>query len=410
MSIYQARFQPLPESARFLTGTSRSLVFHRRRRNGRTGIAGLHHAASRENLDNLVWVVNCNLQRLDGPVRGNGKIIQELEAVFRGAGWNVIKVIWGSDWDPLLDADKSGLLLKRMEEASTAITRNTRRAGQLHRRHFFGKYPELLALVNHLTDDQIRKLLRGGHDPMKVYAAYKAAVEHKGQPTVILAKTIKGYGLGEAGEGRNITHQQKKLNEKELREFRSRFDIPISDEEIAETPFYRRRCRQPGNQVPARAPEKSWAASCRKRRVKAEPLVPARVERLRRTSQRLRPGSMSTTMGFVRLEQAADAHKEIGKRIVPIIPDEARTFGMDAPCSARSAFIRPKASSTSRWTASPCFTTTKPRTGRSSRKASPKPVPWPRSSPPAPPTPTGRRTWFRSTFTIRCSASSASAI
>ena len=196
--------------------------------------------ASRENLDNLIWVVNCNLQRLDGPVRGNGKIIQELEAAFQGAGWNVIKVIWGSAWDKLLAADKTGLLLKRMEEAVDGdYQKYSVEPGSYTRRHFFGKYPELLELVNHLTDEQIHKLLRGGHDSRKVYAAYKAAMEHKGQPTVILAKTVKGYGLGEAGEGRNITHQQKKLNEKELREFRARFRIPVSDEEIAQTPFFR---------------------------------------------------------------------------------------------------------------------------------------------------------------------------
>src|SRR5262249_46523727 len=176
---------------------------------------------AREQLDNLIWVVNCNLQRLDGPVRGNGKVIQELEALFRGAGWNVIKVIWGSKWDPLLKADVHGLLRKRMEEAVDGeYQKYSVEPGSYIRRHFFGKYPELLEMVNRVSDDDLRKLGRGGHDSRKVHAAYKAAVEHRGQPTVILAKTIKGYGLGEAGEGRNITHQQKKLNEKELREFR----------------------------------------------------------------------------------------------------------------------------------------------------------------------------------------------
>src|SRR5258708_1737131 len=194
----------------------------------------------RERMDNLIFVINCNLQRLEGPVRGNGKIIQELEAVFEGAGWNVIKVIWGSDWDKLLAADQTGLLLKRMEEAVDGdYQKYSVEPGSYTRKHFFGKHPELLKLVNHLTDEQIRKLLRGGHDTRKVYAAYKAAMDHKGTPTVVLAKTVKGYGLGEAGEGRNITHQQKKLNEKELREFRERFGIPISDENVVETPFYR---------------------------------------------------------------------------------------------------------------------------------------------------------------------------
>ena len=173
-------------------------------------------------------------------MRGNGKIIQELEAAFRGAGWNAIKVIWGSNWVPLLQADKTGLLVKRMEEAVDGdYQKYSVEPGSYTRKHFFGKYPELLELVNHLSDDQIHKLVRGGHDPQKVYAAFQAAVEHKGAPTVILAKTVKGYGLGEAGEGRNISHQQKKLNEKELREFRERFEIPISDEDVAQTPFYR---------------------------------------------------------------------------------------------------------------------------------------------------------------------------
>ncbi|MFT5171482.1 MAG: pyruvate dehydrogenase E1 component, partial [Candidatus Marinamargulisbacteria bacterium] len=195
--------------------------------------------ASRENLDNLIFVVNCNLQRLDGPVRGNGKIIQELESVFRGAGWHVIKVIWGSDWDPLLNSEHRDLLIQRMEEAVDGdFQKYVVEPGSYVRKHFFGKYPQLLELVSHLTDEQIKKLLRGGHDSKKVFAAYKEAVEHKGAPVVILAKTVKGYGLGEAGEGKNISHSQKKLNEKELREFRERFQVPIKDEDVVETPFY----------------------------------------------------------------------------------------------------------------------------------------------------------------------------
>ena len=285
--------------------------------------------AARENLDNLIWVVNCNLQRLDGPVRGNGKIIQELEGVFRGAGWNVIKVIWGSDWDPLLEADTHGLLLKRMEETVDGeYQKYSVEPGSYIRKHFFGKYPELLQMVNHLTDDQLRKMYRGGHDSRKVYAGYKAAMELKGQPTVILAKTIKGYGLGEAGEGRNITHQQKKLNEKELREFRARFNIPISDEDIAETPFYR----------PAEdSPETRYLLERRaalggflpKRKVEAEPLpVPALADFapfLKGDSKR----EVSTTMAFVALLTTLLRNKQFGHRIVPIIPDEGRTFGMD---------------------------------------------------------------------------------
>ena len=284
---------------------------------------------ARETLDNLIWVINCNLQRLDGPVRGNGKIIQELEGVFRGAGWNVIKVIWGTDWDDLLARDKSGLLLKRMEEAVDGdYQKYSVEPGSYTRKHFFGRYPELLELVNHLTDDQIRKLLRGGHDARKMYAAYKAAVEHKGQPTVILAKTVKGYGLGEAGEGRNITHQQKKLNEKELREFRERFNIPISDDVIAETPFFR-----PAPDSPETAylleRRKALGGFLPQRTVTAVPLdVPKRdyfAEFFKGSAT-----EASTTMGFVRLASVLLRNKAIGRQIVPIIPDEARTFGLDA--------------------------------------------------------------------------------
>ncbi|HEV2437103.1 MAG TPA: pyruvate dehydrogenase (acetyl-transferring), homodimeric type [Verrucomicrobiae bacterium] len=285
--------------------------------------------AARENLDNLIWVINCNLQRLDGPVRGNGKIIQELEGLFRGAGWNVIKVIWGTDWDNLLARDKSGLLLRRMEEAVDGdYQKYSVEPGSYTRKHFFGKYPELLELVNHLTDEQISKLLRGGHDARKMYAAYKVATEHKGQPTVILAKTVKGYGLGEAGEGRNITHQQKKLNEKELREFRERFKIPISDDVIAETPFFR---------PPPDSPEIRYLFERRKalggflpeRKVTAPPLdVPKRdafAEFFRGSTS-----AASTTMAFVRLLSVLLRDKSVSRHIVPIIPDEARTFGLDA--------------------------------------------------------------------------------
>jgi pyruvate dehydrogenase E1 component len=286
--------------------------------------------AARENLDNLIWVVNCNLQRLDGPVRGNGKIIQELEAVFRGAGWNVIKVIWGSDWDELLAKDTKGLLVKRMEEAVDGdYQKYSVEPGSYTRKHFFGRSPELLAMVNHLTDEQIRKLLRGGHDTRKVYAAYKAAVEHRGQPTVILAKTVKGYGLGEAGEGRNISHQQKKLNEKELREFRARFNIPISDEDIVETPFYRPPLDSPETQY-LLARRRALGGFLPRREVRAEPLQApplAKFAEFLKGSGRI---DVSTTMAFVRLLGQLLRDPSIGRRIVPIIPDEARTFGLDA--------------------------------------------------------------------------------
>jgi len=286
--------------------------------------------AARERLDNLVFIVNCNLQRLDGPVRGNGKIIQELEAVFRGAGWNVIKVVWGSDWDPLIERDEEGLLLERMEETVDGQYQTYSVAPGAHfRERFFGTSPKLLRLVDHLSDDQLRRLARGGHDPRKVYAAYKAAVEHRGSPTVILAKTIKGYGLGEAGEGRNVTHQQKKLNEAELREFRSRFGVPIPEEHVDEAPFYRppedspemkhlrERRRELGGPLPAR-------------RVRAEPLPVPGDDTFREFLEGSGEREVATTMAFVRLLNHLMRHEEVGRRVVPIIPDEARTFGMDA--------------------------------------------------------------------------------
>ncbi len=332
MSIYQARFNRYLKARGLVKWTEEPKVFCfvGDGESDEPETLGSLTLASRENLDNLVWVVNCNLQRLDGPVRGNGKIIQELEAAFRGAGWNVIKVIWGSDWDELLKKDTKGLLVKRMQEVVDGeYQKYTVEPGSYTRKNFFGKYPELLEMVNHLTDEQIHKLMRGGHDTRKVYAGFKAAVEHKGQPTVILAKTVKGYGLGEAGEGRNISHQQKKLNEKELREFRARFNIPISDEEIVETPFYR---------PPVDSPEmkylferrKALGGSVPKREVKAQPLkVPTLVdfaEFLKGSAK----SEVSTTMAFVRLLSSMLRNKNIGRQIVPIIPDEARTFGMDA--------------------------------------------------------------------------------
>ena len=285
--------------------------------------------AARENLDNLVWVINCNLQRLDGPVRGNGKIIQELEGLFRGAGWNVIKVIWGTDWDELLARDKSGLLLKRMEEAVDGdYQKYSVEPGSYTRKHFFGKYPELLELVNHLTDEQISKLLRGGHDARKMYAAYKTAVEHKGQPTVILAKTVKGYGLGEAGEGRNISHQQKKMNEKELREFRERFKIPISDDVIAETPFFRPSPDSPEIKYLLER-RKALGGFLPERKVTAPPLDVPKLDDFAEFFKGS-ASEASTTMAFVRLISVLLRSKGISRHIVPIIPDEARTFGLDA--------------------------------------------------------------------------------
>ncbi|MEZ5357276.1 MAG: pyruvate dehydrogenase (acetyl-transferring), homodimeric type [Candidatus Zixiibacteriota bacterium] len=286
--------------------------------------------AAREQLDNLIFVVNCNLQRLDGPVRGNGKIIQELEAAFRGAGWNVIKVIWGADWDPLLAADTDGLLVDRMGEVPDGQYQlYTVSDGDLIRKDFFGKHPRLLELVKTYTDEQLQKLRRGGHDPAKVYAAYRAAVDHEGAPTVILAKTIKGYGLGEAGEGRNVTHQQKKLNEAELREFRSRFGIPLSDSEVVKMPFYR----------PADDSEEMKYLKERRRilggyvpqRTVTAPGIDLPDESI---FTEFHEGSgdrpVATTMAMVHLLGKLLADKNIGKQIVPIVPDEARTFGMEA--------------------------------------------------------------------------------
>ena len=331
MSIYQARFLRYQQSRGLLSNEEPKVwCFVGDGEMDEPESSGALSLAGRENLDNLIWVVNCNLQRLDGPVRGNGKIIQELEATFRGAGWNVIKVIWGSDWDPLLAADDKGLLVKRMEEAVDGdYQKYSVEPGSYTRKHFFGKYPELLDMVNHLTDDQIHKLLRGGHDPQKVYAAYKAAVDHKGSPTVILAKTVKGYGLGEGDEGRNITHQQKKLNERELREFRARFDIPLADEEVVETPFYR---------PPLDSPETQYVLGRRKQLGGFIPQRNVKVPALKLPDasdySELLKGSgqhtMSTTMAMVRLLSKLLRHEGIGRRIVPIIPDEARTFGMDA--------------------------------------------------------------------------------
>lgn len=285
--------------------------------------------ASRERLDNLVFVVNCNLQRLDGPVRGNGKIIQELESVFRGAGWNVIKVVWGGYWDPLLARDKSGLLRKRMEEALDGDYQAYKaKGGAYTREHFFGKYPELLDMVATMSDEDIWRLNRGGHDPAKVYAAYKAAMEHRGQPTVILAKTVKGYGMGEAGEGQNITHSQKKMGEDALRHFRDRFNIPIPDDQLASAPYFkpaddseemrylRERREALGGYLPSR-------------RAKSTPLAIPGLDAFQSLLEGSGEREMSTTMAYVRFLTSLLRDKEVGKHVVPIVPDEARTFGME---------------------------------------------------------------------------------
>ncbi len=330
MAIYQARFNRYLED-RGLKETANQKVwaFLGDGETDEPEALGAITLASREKLDNLIFVINCNLQRLDGPVRGNGKIVQELEAVFRGAGWNVIKVLWGSEWDELIENDKKGKLVKRMGEIVDGQSQKFSIApGDYVRKEFFGVDDELLEMVSHLSDDQLKKMKRGGHDPKKVYAAYNAAVNHKGQPTVILANTIKGYGLGESGEGKNITHSQKKLNEDELREFRTRFGIPLSDDEVAKTPFFR---------FPEDSPEYKYLIN---RRKELGGFVPERKVNLRPIKtppesvfEEFYKGSegkeLSTTMAFVKLLTKLLKDKEIGKLIVPIVPDEARTFGME---------------------------------------------------------------------------------
>ncbi|HIG57102.1 MAG TPA: pyruvate dehydrogenase (acetyl-transferring), homodimeric type [Candidatus Handelsmanbacteria bacterium] len=285
--------------------------------------------ASRENLDNLIWVVNCNLQRLDGPVRGNGKIIQELEAAFRGANWNVIKVVWGDDWDPLLEKDTDGRLAQRMNEVVDGqYQKYSVSDGDYIRKDFFGADPQLAKMVENYTDDQLQKMRRGGHDPEKVYAAFQQAVTHQGAPTVILAKTIKGYGLGEAGEGKNIAHNQKKLNEDEIRIFRTRFGIPISDDEIAETPFYRPAEDSP-EMAYIREHREKLGGAVPARHVQAAPLVMPPEEMWEEFKKSSGDRELATTMAFVSIMRKLMQDKELGKLVVPIIPDESRTFGMD---------------------------------------------------------------------------------
>jgi pyruvate dehydrogenase E1 component len=330
-AIYQARFMRYLENRGIIPATPRHIwAFLGDGEMDEPESMGSLTLASREKLDNLIFVINCNLQRLDGPVRGNGKVIQELEAAFRGAGWNVLKVIWGSDWDPLLERDTSGLLQRRMGEVvdgefQTLVTKD----GAFVRQHFFGRYPELLDLVSHLSDEEIFKLRRGGHDPKKVYNAYKRAIDTKGQPTLILAHTVKGYGLGEAGEGRNITHQQKKLNEAEIAHFRSRFEIPIPEEAAHNASFFcppsdspeiaylHERRRQLGGYMPARKPVQTTITA---------PPVEFFKESLEGSGGR----EVSSTMAMVRVLTLLLKHPELGKRVVPIIPDEARTFGMES--------------------------------------------------------------------------------
>ncbi|MET0103322.1 MAG: pyruvate dehydrogenase (acetyl-transferring), homodimeric type [Sedimenticola sp.] len=330
MAIYQARFMRYLHDRGVLNTDKRKVwAFMGDGEMDEPEALGAISLAGRERLDNLVFVVNCNLQRLDGPVRGNGKIIQELEGVFRGAGWNVIKVVWGGYWDPLLARDKNGTLIKRMEECVDGDYQAYKaKGGAYTREHFFGKYPELADMVANMTDDDIWRLNRGGHDPHKVFAAYSAAVKHTGQPTVILAKTVKGYGMGVAGEGQNITHSQKKMGEAALKAFRDRFNIPIPDEQINATPFYKpasdspelkymqERRQELGGYLPARFTE-------------APKLEVPELGFFKALLEGTGEKEMSTTMAFVRMLTTLIRDKKVGKYVVPIIPDEARTFGME---------------------------------------------------------------------------------
>ncbi|MEZ6040650.1 MAG: pyruvate dehydrogenase (acetyl-transferring), homodimeric type [Planctomycetaceae bacterium] len=334
-SIYHARFLRYLEHRGLLdTSKSRVWAYLGDGECDEPESLGALTLASRENLDNLTWVINCNLQRLDGPVRGNGKIIQELEAAFRGAGWNVIKVIWGSDWDPILDDDTEGKLVKRMGEVVDGqYQKYTVSKGDYIRKHFFGADPEVAKLVQHLSDEYLEKIRRGGHDPEKVYAAYHAAVNHKGAPTVVLVKTVKGYGLGDAGEGQNVAHNTKNVATDALRAFRDRFSIPVSDEDLGKLPFYRppedspemKYLRQKraalGGHIPARQPteERLEIPTLDDKAFQGKGLIPGSGE-----------DKGSTTGSLGNIIRGLIRHKGIGPRIVPIIPDEARTFGMES--------------------------------------------------------------------------------
>jgi len=329
-AIFQARFQRYLEHRGLVAPSDRKIwAFLGDGEMDEPESMGALTMPVREKLDNLVFVINCNLQRLDGPVRGNGKIIQELEAAFLGAGWNVIKVLWGSRWDPLLAKDNLGLLRRVMEESVDGEYQNFKaKGGAYTREHFFGKYGELKAMVANMSDDEIWRLNRGGHDSRKVYAAYAAAIQHKGQPTVILAKTVKGFGMGKAGEGQMVTHQQKKLSDDDLRHFRDRFNIPVSDEEITRLPF----CKpgEDGEEMNyLRSRRISLGGYLPARRRSAPPLVVPPLDAFKPLLESSEGRGISTTMVFVRILTTLLKDKQIGKHIVPIVPDEARTFGME---------------------------------------------------------------------------------
>jgi pyruvate dehydrogenase E1 component len=329
-AIYQARFMKYLQNRELVKTAQRKVwCFCGDGEMDEPESLGAISLAGREKLDNLIFVINCNLQRLDGPVRGNAKIIQELEGVFRGAGWNVIKVIWGRHWDPLFAKDTNGLLQQRMEEAVDGDYQNYKaRGGAYTREHFFGKYPELKEMVANLSDQDIWRLNRGGHDPGKIYAAYAEAVATKGQPTVILAKTVKGYGMGAAGEAQNITHQQKKMDVEALRAFRDRFNIPVSDEDLVELPFYKPSDDSPEIQY-LKERREALGGYLPSRRTRTISLPVPKLDVFDPLLKNSGDREISTTMAFVRILNILTKDKELRKYIVPIIPDEARTFGME---------------------------------------------------------------------------------
>jgi len=330
MAIYQARFMKYLQDREIANTTNRKVwAFCGDGEMDEPESLGAISLGGREKLDNLVFVINCNLQRLDGPVRGNGKIIQELESVFRGAGWNVIKVIWGGYWDPLLARDVDGLLRKRMEEAVDGDYQNYKsKDGAYVREHFFGKYPELKAMVATMSDEDIWRLNRGGHDPHKVYAAYAAAMKHTGQPTVILTKTVKGYGMGLAGEGQNITHSQKKMDIDALKAFRQRFDIPLSEKQVEKAEYY--RPAEDSEEIRyLKERRKALGGYLPTRQHLAAPLEIPDLDIFKTMLESSGERELSTTMAFVRMLTALARDKKIGKYVVPIVPDEARTFGME---------------------------------------------------------------------------------
>ncbi len=330
-AIYQARFRRYLEDKGLKPKTDQKIwTFLGDGEMDEPESLGAITLAARERLDNLIFVINCNLQRLDGPVRGNGQIIQELEAAFKGAGWNVIKVVWGSDWDALLEKDKEDVLVTHLGcVLDGEMQKYAVEGGDYIRKHFFGRDPRLLKLVENYADEQLQKLRRGGHDPVKVYNAYHAAVHHEGSPTVILAQTIKGYGLGEAGEGRNITHQQKKLNEAELKHFRSRFGIPISDEDVDKAPFYKPDPESEEMKYLLERRQK-LGGFLPKRSVTAEPISEPNPQIFQEFLEGSEDREVATTMVIVHLLAKLLKDKQLGKLLVPIVPDESRTFGMDA--------------------------------------------------------------------------------